>query len=424
MTGQYLGHHARVLYAVATPADSLFFRENGIRALETFREATKFSCPGSCNKQNLLKYLEETGTYMTAGTQERKDEIAEIFISCSMFFQHVFRKYSIERCVVHERNFLDTAAAQHASELCGIRTFYLSSGFFRGKTVTIAPERIRFTDVDTWQKRIAEFNPENIVKAPCPPCDLDFSRETVTDIKKAPAWKTAASRLSATLLSPAAARLSGMLRPGKGLRRAAISRIRKQRARALKPDRVTLPPRFVLLPLQGNEILSEVPNPLDIKNMEHLTGIVANAIDKMNSRHGLDHRLVVKEHPLRPFVIGTSFTRRFPDVILLRKFDMNRLFESASAVVTFNSLAGFEALQANIPVVMLGPLFYGIKGLVHRPSCTADLAETIYRALNSSTDQALLHRLISYLKTRYEVEADRKNLDAEGLYNIACRICT
>ena len=85
-------------------------------------------------------------------------------------------------------------------------------------------------------------------------------------------------------------------------------------------------------------------------------------------------------------------------------------------------MAGFEALLKNKPVVMLGPLFYGIPGLVHRPKNLEELPDLMHTALSNPPDEILLNKLVCYLKNVYEVKANRKNLDSKGLYNIACKI--
>jgi capsule polysaccharide modification protein KpsS len=91
-------------------------------------------------------------------------------------------------------------------------------------------------------------------------------------------------------------------------------------------------------------------------------------------------------------------------------------------VVTFNSLSGFEALQRDRPVVMLGPLFYRLKNLVYWPERQTDLPETMWRAIRSTVDGSRLEGLLAYLRCKYEVTANRKRLTSRSLYNIASKI--
>ncbi len=420
-TGQYLRHYADVKFATASPADSMFFRQNRESPLEIHKKIHEFIPSDPVDQEEYHNFLSGIGGYVTASSPEERERIARIFLACSRLFQHHYRNCGTDICVVHERNFLDTAAAQHAAKQCGIRIYYFSSGFFRGKTISVAPERILFNDCEAWEKRLKNFDINAADKYKREPCNLEFHEAENIKLKKIPAWK-----MYITKLFQAATRnehqISAVLRPRKNITSAIRNRLRKKRIRSMQPDSAKIPGKFILLPLQGNEILKEVPNPFEIRDMEHLSEIAIKAVDRMNAYYGHNYALVIKEHPLRPFIISDAFTSRYPNVIFLRKFNMDQLLNTTSLLLTFNSLAGFEALQKNKPVVTLGPLFYCLSNLVHKPENLEELPSTMNNALNRPPDPIKLEKLITYLKTVYEVNADKKNLNSMGLYNIACKI--
>ena len=59
---------------------------------------------------------------------------------------------------------------------------------------------------------------------------------------------------------------------------------------------------------------------------------------------------------------------------------------------------------------------------MHYPETIKQIPQAMHHAINTPVDKAKLERLLSYLKTRYEVKANKKALDSKGLYNIASRI--
>ncbi len=422
--GNYLRNYAQVFFVTSDPLDDLFFSINGEKPIKSWREAIKLaSRKPFASEQQAESYLDHVEAYRLETDPARRKWIREIFLSYTVLMERLFQNLNISVCLAHERDFIDTATAQYAAEKTGSKIFYFSSGFFRGRTISVAPERILFTDYETWEQRIRSADHPEGSRLP-PGKDfhrLPFQKGHRITIKRIPRLREYITRLVHEL-KPGEKNVVRLLRPRRNIIASLRHQMARQRARRLKPDVVSVRKPFVLVPLQGNEILGQVENPLGIRDMEHFCQIVIDAVTEFNRLHGADLLPVFKEHPLRPFVIGDSFIRANPNAVFLRKYDMDSLMDSASLIVTFNSLSGFEALQRGKPVVMLGPLFYRLKGLVQCPETLNDLPRAIKKAIDSSVDSGKLECLVSYLRDRYEVEANRKALDETSVYNIAARV--
>ena len=416
--GRYLQNYGRVIFVTNSPGETLSFMENGLTTIDALRAISSYtpvdkkvlsSCPWE-------KTLAEVECYRLAKSDQEKRRIRDFFLRYLNMLLAVIKKNNIDVCLCHERDFLDTGCAEVASQLSDIRTYYFSTGFFRGKTLSVAPERIRFTDCDIWEKRIQQ----NLQK---PPLAKELPKADYLDekLKKPSVLSQWLSRLQ-VVTSPEKRCLLSYLRPKRPLLEAIYHKHKKRKIRSYKQLAVDIKEPFVLVPLQGNEVFNLVKNPFGIKDMEHLSEVVINAVTRLNKRMKTNFQVVLKEHPFRPFVIKENFTRDFPGTILLRKYDMNELLKKASLIVTFNSLAGFEALQIDKPVVTLGPIFYGLKGMVYQPDKIEALHDAMWQAMTHDTDKEKLGRLISYLKIKYEVEADRRKPTGKGLYNIALKV--
>ena len=417
--GRYLQNYCNVFFLTNHPAETIFFQSNDQQPINALSQVVRYpkAQPDKTTELQWQNILEDVECYKLSSDKIEKRQIKDFFLNYIGFLLSLFEENQIDVCLCHERDFLDTACAQIAADITGRPIYYLSTGFFRGQTLTVAPERIRFTDCEIWEERISKKLDMPKLAQNLP--QKRFSKRTLSNPSVLALWL---ARMSISL-SPKKKRYLSYLRPKRHLWNKLLHKHRKQKIRSYKQPQRNIKKPFILVPLQGNEVLHLVPNPLGIKSMEHLFQLVVEAVEKLNKDRGTRFNVVFKEHPFRPFVIGESFAQRYrTKAVFLRKFDMNKLLQQATMVVTFNSLAGFEALQAGKPVVMLGPLFYRLKGLVHWPGNLEDIPETIWQALNTPIDVKKLNRLIHYLKIRYEVEANRKNLTEQGMYNIAKKV--
>ncbi len=416
--GRYLQNYCNVFFVTNHPTDPLFFRSNNQHPVDALSQAPRYPklAPDWIDHLQWQKTLEEVECYRLAQDPIEKKRIKDFFLSYLGFLLTVFEKNRIDVCLCHERDFLDTACAQLAAKILNCPIYYLSTGFFRGQTLSVAPERIRFTDCEIWEKRISQkLDPPAMLQ------DLPMSRLSDQSVSTPSAISLWLARLG-LILNPEKKRYFSYLRPQRPFLNKLIHKYKKHKICSYKQNPKPIREPFILVPLQGNEVLNLVPNPLGIVSMEHLFQVIVEATELLNRDKGTHFNVVLKEHPFRPFVISEDFAQRHPKAVFFRKYDMAKLLEKTSMVVTFNSLAGFEALQNKKPVVMLGPLFYRLKGLVHWPESLEDLSGIMWQALNTPIDAQKLDRLIRYLKIRYEVKANRKNLTDQGMYHIARKV--
>ncbi len=417
--GRYLQNYCNVFFVTNHPAETIFFQSNKQQPIDALSQITRYpkAQPDKATELQWQNILEDVECYKLSSDKTEKKQIKEFFFNYIGFLLSIFKENKIDVCLCHERDFIDTACAQIAANITGCPIYYLSTGFFRGQTLTVAPERIRFTDCETWEERISKKLDMPKLAQNLPP--KRFPKRPLVDPPVLALWL---SRVSLSLI-PEKKRHLSYLRPKRPMLNRLVHKYKKRKIRSCKQPQRHVKKPFILVPLQGNEVLNLVPNPLGIRSMEHLFQLVVDAVEELNRNRGTGFNIIFKEHPFRPFVIRDSLAKRYHTrAVFFRKFDMNNLLQQATMVVTFNSLAGFEALQGKKPVVMLGPLFYRLKGLVHWPENLEDLPETIWQALNTPIDVKKLDRLIRYLKIKYEVEANRKDLTDQGLYNIAKKV--
>ncbi len=146
-----------------------------------------------------------------------------------------------------------------------------------------------------------------------------------------------------------------------------------------------------------------------------------------NSAPAATH-LVLKSHPLDvgyenwPDVIGEAKARHGLKgrVHFLDGGNLAKVFKQTRGVVTLNSTAGVEALQAGVPVKTLVPAHYGISGLTH----SGDLES--FWTTPEAPDAALLDNYLRALAATIQVRGSIHN--TEGLpvaaRNMAERILT
>ncbi len=420
ITGKYLKQYGNVTWIASTPLDYEFFKVNQESPIKGYEELTNYVPTVSPHLSRVL--LKNIFCYKDSASLEQRSKIENLLLSYVALLENLIKNKGIDICLLHDRNFIDTAAAQLAAHHCKIKIFYFASGFFRGKTVTVAPERISLQDHLLWEERVKNFSmPKITTPYEATDCYLSYYDSCSTSVKRVPRTTEYAIKTT-NIFKRNLNEQQKFLRPQRALWSAIYNRTKKKIIKNKRNEKIILPERFILLPLQGNEVVADSENIFHIKNMEDFCQISIEALKKMNSEFNLDFKLIIKEHPARPFIIGKKFIKRHSDTIFIKKYDMNQLLNKASAVITFNSLAGFEALLKYKSVVMFGQYFYGLEHLVIRPEKLEDIPKVLFHALKTSPDVGKINKLIAYIKTRYEVKANRHNLTPESLYNITCKI--
>lgn len=144
--------------------------------------------------------------------------------------------------------------------------------------------------------------------------------------------------------------------------------------------------------------------------MKKLIGICYRAVKNAAP----DYKIVVKEHPHE---VGSanyrSLKKRYPDIIWLKKFDLKKILEKASLIMTLNSTVGIEALAYHKPVITLGDHFCSIGEIMCNVKDLGRLEEYIQKALTTPVNAELIDKFLYYLRFEYLVEGDWKGRRVE-----------
>jgi len=137
------------------------------------------------------------------------------------------------------------------------------------------------------------------------------------------------------------------------------------------------------------------------------------------------YRLYVKEHPAAVGMRDVKFFRRvrsFPNVRILHptKFHLRKDIQKFDIVVTKTSTVGFEALQKNIPVILLGRTYYENYPGVYRLCCFRDLGRLIsgLGKANVSENKQVLEDYLQYCFVGIYNEVSSLSLEAENIRNL------
>lgn len=173
-----------------------------------------------------------------------------------------------------------------------------------------------------------------------------------------------------------------------------------------------LPDKFIFLPFQVHTDTQVLINSPVIKDMEQLLKVAYQGVEEFNRKHGLDYRLVVKEHPSDHGRIDYSQLKEEyseKGVIFLKKIPMKEVLKKAELVITLNSTVGIEALLYGKPVLTLGDAFYNIKGITYTLQDYEDLASAINCALKDEFNRELVDKFLYFLRYNYLVESSKND---------------
>ncbi|WP_044531680.1 capsular polysaccharide export protein, LipB/KpsS family, partial [Herbaspirillum sp. B65] len=119
-------------------------------------------------------------------------------------------------------------------------------------------------------------------------------------------------------------------------------KIKRERA-AIANDQLTLPEQFAFVPLQVHDDTQVLLNSRLVHSVEEFFETVHAAIRR---NCGPDYPIIVKEHPEDLGRYDYSQLRqKYPDVIWLRKFDIELLLDRATMVFVINSSVGLQAVR-------------------------------------------------------------------------------
>jgi capsular polysaccharide export protein len=189
-----------------------------------------------------------------------------------------------------------------------------------------------------------------------------------------------------------------------------------QRQRQLIPaDQVELPANFVFIPFQVHDDTQILLNSPNFRSMETFFEFSHAAIRRHFGEH---QKIVVKEHPED---LGRhnydGLKTKYPEVIWLRKFDIDALIDRAACVFVVNSSVGLQAVRKLRPTVVFGDSFYTRPELVF-DATDLNHADASIEAAKKGVDvsrQANIKTFIDFLTKRYFIASGWKDFSAEGI---------
>lgn len=209
-------------------------------------------------------------------------------------------------------------------------------------------------------------------------------------------------------------------RVGFWLERRALPYVNRLSVATAPADR--LPGRYVLLPFQvRSDSQLVLHSPLYGDDLE----AVVRDLDEALARIDPDLRLVAKFHPYELPGVQRAYRhlpRRYPRVSFVSDVPMARLLQGATAVVTINSTAGFEALLYDRPVLALGRNFYTAQGIVERFERREDLDAAVRRMLSVAPDAEKRRAFLRFVRARFLVAGGYHDFSPRSLRAIATRV--
>ena len=177
-----------------------------------------------------------------------------------------------------------------------------------------------------------------------------------------------------------------------------------------RTDEISLPDKFVFIPLQVRHDTQVLVNSRGIDSMEKLVRLCYYAVKNAAP----DYKIVVKEHPQE---VGSAsyldLRKKYPDIIWIKKYGIKRILNKTALIMTINSTIGMEALIYHKPVIVLGEHFCNIREILYNVKDLERLEEYIQKSLTTPVNTDLVDKFLYYLKFEYLVEGDWKGRGVE-----------
>jgi capsular polysaccharide export protein len=189
-----------------------------------------------------------------------------------------------------------------------------------------------------------------------------------------------------------------------------------------KEKKLDLPKDFIFLPFQYPYDTQVLINSPYIKDM---SSFVKTCYPAIKHALGTRYRIVVKEHP--DDIGRTDYSqlrKEYPDILWIKKYDIEELIEKSKLVITINSSVGVKTLMHHKPLITLGNSFYNIDGVTYHVKDPDKLGETIKIALQKGADTTLIDKFLYYLRFKYLAEGSPRRCNEESLFQAYKKIKT
>lgn len=422
--GKYLSDYFDLKFITSMPEIYIFFKTQGIDDIEILYShlSNKRYCPLEEKEESIKRICNNVERFALSTSEREKNAFRKAASHYLAKLTALMQRKAFDLAIAYDRPILDVACLEEACRAFGVSIRFIGTGFFRGDTMDFSAERLELDNNLLWERRFERL--KNSPKQPVP--NMPERPFTMPGINSPTRIVTLRTCLRYSK-NPFFLKAHPDIKPARRFFKAIIHRHRKYKFRKLKPhDIEQLDMPLVFIPLQGNEICRQVRNPLSIADMEDLVSKVLGATNTVSKVMGKPFKIVCKEHPNRPGVIGRAFKLSHQhDVTFLSNANLNSLIDKASLIVTFNSLVGFEALQKGKPVVTLAPTFYSMPGMACLPPSHERLPDVMKQAIEQAPEPQVVDKFIDMLKAHFQVETPnctRKKISVTALHNIACHI--
>jgi len=422
--GKYLSGYFDLKFVTSIPEIYIYFKTQGIDDIEMlYSHLSNKRCRGLEENKESIKRICNNVERFSLSPGERKKNAFRKAASCYLAkLTALMQREAFDLAIAYDRPLLDIACLEEACRAFGVSIRFIGTGFFRGDTMDFSAERLELDNNLLWKKRFERLR--DSPRQPVP--DIPEQSFTMPGIVSPSKIVTLWTWLRYSK-NPFFLKAHPDIKPDRNFFKTVIHRHRKYKLRKLKPhdiEKLDMP--LVFIPLQGNEICRQVRNPLNIADMEDLVRKVFRATNTVSKVMEKPFKIVCKEHPNRPRVLGKVFKLSYQhNVIFLSNANLYSLIDKASLIVTFNSLVGFEALQKGKPVVTLAPTFYSMPGMACLPPSLERLPNVMKQAIEHDLETQVINKFIDMLKTHFQVETPnctRKKINVTALHNIACHI--
>lgn len=195
-----------------------------------------------------------------------------------------------------------------------------------------------------------------------------------------------------------------------------------EKGRAAIPlDVVQIPEKFAFIPLQVHDDTQILINSPLFKDPKQF---LKHCYQQIRSTLG-DFPIVVKEHPEDILRYDYEDIRNeFPDIIWLRKFDIDYLLDHATFILVINSSVGLQAIAREKPVIVYGDSIYSRNEICSFITDLSQSEEAIRQSMEPLS-AARLNNINSYLEfinKRFFFKGSWKNFSSETIQLCAQRI--
>jgi len=191
-----------------------------------------------------------------------------------------------------------------------------------------------------------------------------------------------------------------------------ISQIKASR---LHEKNQTLPEPYIFIPFQVHDDSQLRCNSPIVKSMNDVLDMFYEDMRQVFP----NHRIVIKEHP---YDLGrhdySELKRRYPDILWLKKHNVNELLEKAEVVITVNSSVGLQAIAQHKKVLVLGDCFYRNNPFSEAIQTSDEFKNKLEALRDKSLDTSAVDQYIEHFKKNIFISGGRKTFTPKTLAQI------